>query len=56
MRTRSARCSPELKVRVERARGGKCERCWNYNEDVGSDATHPGLCDRCLPVVRALAA
>jgi isoleucyl-tRNA synthetase len=47
---------PELKVRVERARGAKCERCWNYNEHVGSDATHPGLCDRCLPVVHALGA
>jgi len=46
---------PELKVRVERARGGKCERCWNYREAVGTDAAHPGLCDRCLPVIRAQA-
>ena len=43
---------PELKVRIERARGGKCERCWNYSEVVGTDATHPGLCERCLPVIR----
>jgi isoleucyl-tRNA synthetase len=42
---------PELKVRVERARGGKCDRCWNYSEAVGRDTTHPGLCARCLPVV-----
>ena len=42
---------PELKVRIERARGGKCERCWNYSEAVGTDATHPGLCERCLPVI-----
>ena len=47
---------PELKVRIERARGGKCERCWNYSEVVGTDAVHPGLCERCLPVIRALAA
>jgi len=44
---------PELKVRVERARGGKCERCWNYSEAVGRDAVHPGLCERCLPVITA---
>ncbi|HXQ22135.1 MAG TPA: isoleucine--tRNA ligase [Candidatus Acidoferrales bacterium] len=47
---------PELQLRVERARGGKCERCWNYSEAVGRDATHPGLCDRCLPIIQALAA
>jgi len=44
---------PELKIRIERARGSKCERCWNYSEAVGSDATHSGLCERCLPVVTA---
>ena len=47
---------PDLQLRVERARGGKCERCWNYSEAVGRDATHPGLCDRCLPIIQALAA
>jgi len=41
----------DLKIRVEPARGGKCERCWNYRESVGRDATHPGLCDRCVRVV-----
>ena len=44
---------PELKVHIERARGGKCERCWNFSEAVGSDAAHPGLCERCLPVITA---
>jgi isoleucyl-tRNA synthetase len=43
----------ELRVAVERARGAKCERCWNYSEAVGQDAEHPGLCDRCLAVVRS---
>jgi isoleucyl-tRNA synthetase len=40
-----------LKVVVEPARGSKCERCWNYSEAVGKDATHPGLCARCRAVV-----
>ena len=44
---------PELKIHIERARGAKCERCWNYSEAVGADATHPGLCERCVPVIMA---
>jgi isoleucyl-tRNA synthetase len=31
---------------------GKCERCWNYREAVGKDATHPTLCDRCVEAIR----
>ncbi len=46
---------PELRVRIDKARGGKCERCWNYSEAVGGDAAHPGLCERCQPVVKELA-
>ncbi len=26
----------------------KCERCWHYRADVGSQPEHPGLCGRCL--------
>ena len=25
----------------------KCERCWHYRDDVGSNPTHPALCARC---------
>jgi isoleucyl-tRNA synthetase len=41
----------EVEVEVEKAGGGKCSRCWNYRASVGEDASHPELCDRCLPVV-----
>jgi isoleucyl-tRNA synthetase len=44
--------SEEIKglfVGVEKARGVKCERCWIYEESVGSDAQHPTVCGRCLP-------
>jgi isoleucyl-tRNA synthetase len=34
-------------VRVERAPGAKCPRCWNFREDVGTDGAHPSLCRRC---------
>lgn len=26
----------------------KCERCWHRREDVGSNASHPTLCTRCV--------
>jgi isoleucyl-tRNA synthetase len=26
----------------------KCERCWHWRSDVGSDAAHPSLCGRCV--------
>jgi isoleucyl-tRNA synthetase len=26
----------------------KCERCWHYREDVGSNAGHPTICGRCV--------
>ncbi len=41
-------------VRVARAPGAKCERCWKYLTSVGLDAQHPGLCDRCRRVVADL--
>jgi len=31
---------------------GKCERCWNYREAVGTHAAHPTLCDRCVEAVQ----
>lgn len=26
----------------------KCERCWHYREDVGTNEAHPTLCGRCV--------
>jgi isoleucyl-tRNA synthetase len=40
-----------FEVRVERARGVKCERCWHWEEDVGQCAEHPTLCGRCAAAV-----
>jgi len=36
-----------LRVRIEKAAGQKCARCWNYSEHVGEDARYPTLCERC---------
>jgi isoleucyl-tRNA synthetase len=42
----------EIAVRIERAAGEKCPRCWNIRTDVGSDAAHPEVCSRCAAVLR----
>jgi isoleucyl-tRNA synthetase len=34
-------------VKVERAPGEKCERCWVFAEDRGADPAHPTLCAKC---------
>jgi isoleucyl-tRNA synthetase len=44
----------ELAVRVSRAPGAKCQRCWNYTVEVGQSRDHPELCRRCEDVVRQL--
>jgi isoleucyl-tRNA synthetase len=39
-------------VTISRADGTKCERCWNYREDIGSDPQHPTICGRCATVLK----
>ena len=41
---------PGLRVGIERAPGGKCERCWR-TRPLGDDPRHPTLCTRCAAVV-----
>ncbi|MFH1858451.1 MAG: isoleucine--tRNA ligase [Candidatus Omnitrophota bacterium] len=41
-------------IRVERAGGKKCQRCWNWREGVGQFPAHPDLCGRCVEVVQSL--
>ena len=40
-----------LRVRIARAEGEKCERCWHYETDIGEHASHPTLCGRCVMVL-----
>ena len=37
-----------LTIRVTKAEGEKCSRCWNYATSVGASDTHPEICHRCL--------
>ena len=34
-------------VKIERASGEKCERCWMYSDTVGESSEYPTLCERC---------
>ncbi|BBD07749.1 isoleucine--tRNA ligase [Desulfovibrio ferrophilus] len=42
-----------LKIAVAVAPGEKCERCWKFNENLGTDAGHATLCPRCTGVMNA---
>lgn len=43
-----------LSVRISRAEGEKCERCWSYSTTVGSCAEHPTLCAKCASVIKTM--
>ncbi|MEY4882572.1 MAG: hypothetical protein RIS34_426 [Pseudomonadota bacterium] len=36
-----------LSTRANASNDVKCERCWHYRDDVGSDTAHPTICGRC---------
>jgi isoleucyl-tRNA synthetase len=40
-------------VKVSKADGGKCERCWKYDVQVGADKNHPTACARCAALLNA---
>jgi isoleucyl-tRNA synthetase len=44
-----------IAVRVERAEGAKCERCWNYSIHVGENAAYPTICERCTAALAEIA-
>jgi len=46
--------SEGVQVSIDRARGVKCERCWKYTEDVGSDPQLPTVCSPCAAAVREI--
>jgi isoleucyl-tRNA synthetase len=40
-----------ITVRIAKAIGEKCERCWHYETDIGQHSAHPSLCGRCVTVL-----
>jgi isoleucyl-tRNA synthetase len=45
---------PHDGVRVMRADGTKCERCWNYSTHVGENADYPTVCERCVKALHEI--
>jgi isoleucyl-tRNA synthetase len=43
---------PVISVEVTHAEGKKCERCWHWETDVGTEPEHAGICGRCAAAVR----
>ena len=41
-------------IEIAKADGEKCERCWNYSEDLGKVGELTNLCPRCQQVVQTL--
>ncbi|HXE42678.1 MAG TPA: class I tRNA ligase family protein, partial [Candidatus Baltobacteraceae bacterium] len=40
---------------VRKSAGQKCERCWHWETDVGSNPEHPTICGRCVEAVKQFA-
>ena len=39
---------PEIAVIARASEQKKCDRCWHYRADIGSDPSHPEICGRCV--------
>ncbi|MGB6127891.1 MAG: zinc finger domain-containing protein, partial [Psychrilyobacter sp.] len=40
-----------LSLRVSHATGEKCERCWKYSENLGTNSEYTDICPRCTNVI-----
>jgi isoleucyl-tRNA synthetase len=46
------RDAKEVRAEVLRAEGRKCERCWNYDVQVGQHPEHETICPRCVEAIQ----
>lgn len=44
----------DCSVRIEKARGDKCNRCWKYSPAVSADAAFSDCCPRCIAALTSL--
>jgi isoleucyl-tRNA synthetase len=44
----------ELGIKVSKAEGDKCQRCWSYSSYVGTCEAFPVFCERCENVVKEM--
>ncbi|HEX5889562.1 MAG TPA: isoleucine--tRNA ligase [Pyrinomonadaceae bacterium] len=43
-----------IEIQIERAKGEKCERCWNYSTRVGEFERYPTVCERCAAALEEI--
>jgi isoleucyl-tRNA synthetase len=43
----------QIQVRVRRALGSKCPRCWQWRQDIGADSEFKDVCSKCAKALRA---
>jgi isoleucyl-tRNA synthetase len=43
-----------VSVKVERADGTKCVRCWRYVTDISTEPAYAGICGRCVDAVSGI--
>lgn len=43
-----------LAIKVTRATGEKCERCWRFENTIGEDLSHPTACRRCATALKKI--
>ena len=44
----------QMGVEIVKSAHQKCQRCWNYTNNVGQNTAHPTLCPRCVEVVSVI--
>ena len=52
--TRPSSEHPMFEIKISKADGQKCERCWHWETDIGQNAEHPTICARCVEAVLPL--
>lgn len=43
-----------LSIKVNKATGAKCERCWRFDTTTGSDPDHETACERCVTALKKI--
>ena len=43
--------SKKIKIDFKKTQGDKCQRCWNWDDNLGHNDQHPELCPRCQTVL-----
>ena len=42
----------DFAILVEKAKGKKCMRCWNWSDSVGEDLEYSDICNKCLKTLK----